>query len=176
MPSAGLLPSLSMVIDCRFVSRLTCLMEAVVAVHWIAIVWLIQPVVLGFDCLAFGWYWQLYLYRCLQLHGLSCSGGAVDEANADADVVSAWCWLYAADAKAADDARLIVMQYGVLNLGILLCAGLLTLVLGFCTLNGYLYGLLVGRSMNFGGLIAAGFVALSADVLLILIIADLSNS
>ncbi|GMH06097.1 hypothetical protein Nepgr_007937 [Nepenthes gracilis] len=44
----------------------------------------------------------------------SCTGGAVDEADADADVASVWCWLYATDA-----ARANVMQKGLLILVLL---------------------------------------------------------
>ncbi|GMH02148.1 hypothetical protein Nepgr_003987 [Nepenthes gracilis] len=52
----------------------------------------------------------------------SCTGGAVDEADADADVASVWCWLYAADA-----ARSNVMQNGLLNFGF--CCGMMMMLL-----------------------------------------------
>ncbi|GMH03550.1 hypothetical protein Nepgr_005389 [Nepenthes gracilis] len=54
----------------------------------------------------------------------SCTGGAVDEADADADVASVWCWLYGVFFitfdNVADAARTNVVQKGLLNFGILL--------------------------------------------------------
>ncbi|GMH31232.1 hypothetical protein Nepgr_033075 [Nepenthes gracilis] len=56
----------------------------------------------------------------------SCTGGAVDEADADADVASVCCWLYGVFFitfdNAADAAHTNVMQEGLLNFGILLKA------------------------------------------------------
>ncbi|GMH15553.1 hypothetical protein Nepgr_017394 [Nepenthes gracilis] len=46
---------------------------------------------------------------------------AVENSTSIGCSLCCWYWLYAAGAKAADAARLIVMQYGMLNVGVLLC-------------------------------------------------------
>ncbi|GMH15548.1 hypothetical protein Nepgr_017389 [Nepenthes gracilis] len=46
---------------------------------------------------------------------------AVENSTSIGCSLCCWYWLYAAGAKAIDAARLIVMQYGMLNVGVLLC-------------------------------------------------------